>query len=283
MLGLALNVVAAIAQIVFHLPDKFNWHRGLGPDYSTLSAYLIVGIMMGFFFLRREGRTAFRVAILGSILLYFFHLVILQSRASYVAFVLLIPFIGLTFFQRRKWAKTAVICLLLPALMMISPIVRERLLLTISQVKYEFVGETQMSPGKTQAVPQDRFHMWHGAWEIFKDHPWIGVGPGAYRTALHARDGDSYASMIAHPHNNFLHMGVSYGLIGIVVFVWFLYVLIVSGWRNKDRPEGYFLLCVTLVMVTTGFFNTQILDVGTALLLSMAVGLQQAFGGHSDG
>ncbi len=46
MLGLGINVFAAIAQIVFQLPDKYNQHRGLGPDYSTLSAYLIVGIMM---------------------------------------------------------------------------------------------------------------------------------------------------------------------------------------------------------------------------------------------
>jgi len=37
---------AGIAQIIFQLPDKTNQHRGFGPDSSTLSAYLIVGILM---------------------------------------------------------------------------------------------------------------------------------------------------------------------------------------------------------------------------------------------
>jgi O-antigen ligase len=281
MLGLGINVFAAIAQICFHLPDKHNWHRGLGPDYSTLSAYLIVGIMMGFFFLRREKRKLFRIVYLGGIALYFFHLIVLQSRASYVAFVLLVPFMGFSFFKRNKLIKTALICFLLPSLMMVSPIVRERLSLTVNQIKYQFASEPEIHRGEITTVPQDRFYMWRGALEIIKEHPWIGVGTGAYRTVLNERDDDPNASLIAHPHNIFLHMGVSYGLMGMVVFIWFLYVTMVNGWRKKDEPEGYFLLCVVLVLVTTGFFNTQILDVGTALLLSMAVGLQQAFGGDS--
>jgi hypothetical protein len=44
------------------------------------------------------------------------------------------------------------------------------------------------------------------------------------------------------------------------------------------------VLSVFLVMVTTGLFNTQVLDVGTAFLLSLAIGLQQAFwrNGHCE-
>jgi O-antigen ligase len=165
--------------------------------------------------------------------------------------------------------------------MMASPVVRERLWVTIDQVKYQFASEPEVRQGEIDTAPQDRFYMWRGAWEIIKEHPWIGVGTGAYRTVLNARDPDPNASLIAHPHNIFLYMGVSYGLMGMVVFIWFLYVTMVNGWRKKDEPEGYFLICVVLVMVTTGFFNTQILDVGTALLISMAVGLQQAFGGDA--
>jgi len=284
MLGLGLNVFAAIAQIVFRLPDKNNWHRGLGPDYSTLSAYLIVGMMMGLFFLRRERRTKAKMAIAGLVGLYFFHLVILQSRASYVAFVLLVPFIGFTFFKSRQLLKTMAICVLIPCLMMLSPIVRNRVALTVEQLSHHLTATDGTAWGSRHSTQQDRFYMWNGALQIIRDYPLIGVGTGGYRTALHARDSDPQAPYIAHPHNIFLHMTVSHGIVGLAALLWFLYVLMSNGWRHREHAQGYFLMCVALVTVTTGLFNTQILDVGTAMLLSLTVGLQQALPrGRSNG
>jgi O-antigen ligase len=90
-------------------------------------------------------------------------------------------------------------------------------------------------------------------------------------------DPDPAVPAIAHPHNNFLYMAVSFGVTGLMVFVWFLWVTIASGWRYRHTVAGYMLLCVVGVMVTTGLFNSQILDVGTAFLLSLTVGLEPAF------
>ena len=278
MLGLAINVFAAIAQIIFNLPDRYDQHRGLGPDYSTLSAYLIVGIMMTVFFLNRSNhRTPAKIALWGLIGLYFFHLVILSSRASYVAFVLLIPFIGMTYFKKRKFLKTAIICLLVPALMMLSPVVRERVKRTINELMYHVEADSGAAWGNQYTAQQDRFYMWNGALRIIRDHPLIGVGTGGYKTALKEKDNDPNIPPQSHPHNNFLHIGVSYGLFGLAIFCWFIISVISKSWRNRAAPEGYFLLSVILVMLMTGLFNTQFLDLGTALLISLAVGLQQSF------
>ena len=279
MLGLGINVVAAILQIVFHLPDKHHQHRGLGPDYSTLSAYLIVGIMMGVFFLRRQQHLKNKIALTGVVGLYFFHLVILQSRASHVAFVILIPFIGYTFFKTHPLAKTLALCVLIPGLMMTSPVVRERAALTVEQFTYHLNAEAETAWGEHYSAQQDRFYMWNGALKIIANRPLLGVGTGGYSNALHIYGRDPNAPLIAHPHNNFLYMAVSFGVLGMAVFLWFLAVILVNGWRHRQTPAGYMLLSVVLVMTATGLFNTQILDVGTALLLSLVIGFQQVFKG----
>ena len=277
MLGLGINVVAAISQIVFHLPDKGHQHRGLGPDYSTLSAYLIVGIMMAVFYASRQHRTRNKMFFLGLIGLYFFHLVILRSRASYVAFVLLVPFMGMTLFKTRKLIKTAAICLLVPALMALSPVVRQRVEKSVRELTYHLKADEEAAWGNTYSAEQDRFYMWNGAMRIIRENPLIGVGTGGYQSVLKSIDSDPAVRAIAHPHNNFLFMTVSYGVIGLAVFLWFLWVTITSGWRYRRTVAGYMLLSVVGVLVATGLFNTQILDVGTALLLSLTVGLKPAF------
>jgi O-antigen ligase len=277
MLGLGINVFAAIAQIVFQLPDKNNQHRGLGPDYSTLSAYLIVGIMMAVFFLNRERRAKLRMALVGLIGLYFFHFVILQSRASYVAFVLLAPFIGYTFFKRKKLLKTAGVCVLIPCLMMLSPIVRDRMATTVDQFNHHFYATDDSAWGNKYFAHEERLYLWNGALRIIKQNPWVGVGTGGYQTALNKLDSDPNVPLMAHPHNDFLYMAASFGIVGVAVFSWFLVVGLSNGWRRRKTAEGYFVLCVFLVMVATGLFNTQMLDVGTAFLISLAIGLQASF------
>jgi hypothetical protein len=277
MLGLGINVVAAIAQIIFHLHDDNLQHRGLGPDYSTLSAYLIVGIMMAVFFLHRQQHTRHKIALTGLIGLYFFHLVILHSRASYIAFVLLAPFMGMTLFKTRKIIKTTAICLLVPALMLLSPIVRQRVERSVSELTYHLDAEDTAAWGHSYSPEQDRFYMWNRALRIIREHPFFGVGTGGYQSVLKAMDTDPAIPAIAHPHNNFLYMVVSYGAMGLIVFVWFLWATIASGWRYRHTAAGYMLLSVVSVLVTTGLFNSQILDVGTAFLLSLTIGLEPAF------
>lgn len=254
MLGLGFSVVAAIAQIVFHLPDKNNQHRGLGPDCSTLSAYLIVGMMMAVFFLTRERRAKVKMALIGLISLYFFHFVILQSRASYVALILLVPFIGYTVLKTKKVLKTVFICLLTPCLMMLSPVVRDRLATTAEQFRSHLYSDSDAGWGKKYLAKEERLYMWHGAMRLIGKYPLLGAGTGGYQSALKAMDNDPDVPLMAHRHNNFLYMAASFGMVVLAVF---------------------------LVMVATGLFNTQILNTGTIFLLSLSIGLQQVFAERS--
>jgi O-antigen ligase len=118
--------------------------------------------------------------------------------------------------------------------------------------------------------------MWYGAIPIFLEHPLIGVGTGGYQRAMKIRGKPGDPDM-AHPHNNFLHMAVSYGIVGIIAYLWLFVETIRNAWEQRETPVGFFVLSVALVIFVSGLFNTTVLDVGTLFLLAVAVGLQQAF------
>lgn len=118
--------------------------------------------------------------------------------------------------------------------------------------------------------------MWNGAVRIFKDHPFLGVGTGGYSTVL-KKMGSPDDPIIAHPHNDFLYMAVSYGLIGVAAFFWLFGEIIKNAFTQRHNFLGFFVLSSTLVILVSGLFNAQILDAGMAFFLAVTVGLQQGF------
>lgn len=68
-----------------------------------------------------------------------------------------------------------------------------------------------------------RLSLWHSAWQMFLDHPLLGVGPDnflyAYRT--HYILPTAWEEFnLAHPHNVVLDFASRLGLTGLAVFVW---------------------------------------------------------------
>ena len=113
-------------------------------------------------------------------LFYFFHLLILQGRSGYVTFVLLSPLIVYNLFKKRNIFKILLVSVLLVAMMLLSPIVRNRISQSVDQLKYHINIDKKSAWGKEYTVKHERFYLWYGAVRIFKDNPFIGVGTGGY-------------------------------------------------------------------------------------------------------
>lgn len=274
--GLAANALVGLMQLAGLYPPTNGWYSGFGRGYSTLSAYLVLGMLMASYYFRSLADRRLRKLSLGLAGLYFFHLIILQGRTGYVTFVALLPLVLRNLLPRVHPIRIAIVALLLMGLMFLSPIVRERVDLSIDQLKYHLDAAPEKAWGREYTAHQDRFYMWYGAMRIFLDHPVTGVGTGGFRAARLAmgKPGDP---AIAHPHNDFLYMAASYGFMGVAVFIWFFWTLLRNAWRNRETAEGYFVLSCGLVVLVSGLLNAQILDAGMALLLAYTAGLQQAF------
>lgn len=172
--------------------------------------------------------------------------------------------------------KVLLICLLLPGLMMMSPVVRQRTQRTVNEVRYHLNAGPDKAWGKIYSTHQDRFYMWQGALQILRERPLFGVGTGGYQQALkaHGRVSDP---TISHPHNDLLYMAASYGTLGVIAYFWFYITLLKNAWRQRQTDRGSFALYTVLVLIITGMLNGHLLDAGTAFLLSLVAGLQQSW------
>jgi hypothetical protein len=277
LIGLFVNALVGTAQFAGMLPlVQGRWYSGLERGYSTLSAYLILGILITSYYFRETTGKRTRFLLCALLLFYFFHLGILEGRAGYLTFMILSPLVAYNIFKKSNLLKIALASVLLVGMLCLSPIVRDRIGLSVKQLSYHLNASPDAAWGREYSDKQDRFYMWRGAGHIIKENPVFGIGTGGYQKALKER-GKPDDPLIAHPHNDFLYMAVCFGIVGAIAFCWFFGELIKNAWKQRHTPLGYFVLSAALVLLTGGLFNSYLLDAGTISLLAVVTGLQRNF------
>lgn len=129
----------------------------------------------------------------------------------------------------------------------------------------------QLYPGEYSDYPLEtslglRLEMWRAAWRMFREHPLLGVGTGAYRETADAWGRSGYlirnATGFDHPHSDILDVLASQGIVGLVVLL-AVYVLpfgaFSQGLRSDEPGRRAFGLAGTLLvmgMVIGGFTET---------------------------
>jgi len=93
------------------------------------------------------------------------------------------------------------------------------------------------SGGKLDASNELRLRVWKAGWRMLLDHPVLGVGAGQFPTAY----GTSYVG-VAHvawmnPHNLFLQVACELGVVGLIVFIYFV-IQIVKQIRDLPKRES---------------------------------------------
>lgn len=112
-----------------------------------------------------------------------------------------------------------------------------------------------------------RLEMARAGWEMFKQHPWFGVGPGRveaeFAAILKARGVTNPPFYLKHLHNNFIQIAAERGAFALLAFVWLIIELIVRFWRRSQetsfpiehRAISLAGLLSTIALVVTGLFE----------------------------
>lgn len=111
---------------------------------------------------------------------------------------------------------------------------------------------------RLSSLPGDIIHgdlggrrlVWRYAFSIFRYHPLVGIGSGAFRVALTAHPAWHSEKVV---HNTFLSVLVETGVVGFVFFVASLVRVLVALLRR--RPAHFRLWLVTLLVWSLGAFN----------------------------
>ncbi|SLM28742.1 membrane hypothetical protein [Desulfamplus magnetovallimortis] len=275
--GLAINALFAMIQYAGLCqppsPSGIKGYFGFGVIYSALSMYLVAGILAASFFFRSSSQIGIKVFNLILIILFLFHITIMDGRNGYMTFLLLSPMVAVNIVGRLEWKKVTLLCIIFVLCMSFSPVLQKRINGTIKNLKLYKQVILNESWGKDVISQMPRFYLVRAAVDIFMDNPIAGAGTGGYRYYTAQEQGGAQS----HPHSNILYMGASFGLIGLFVYLWICWVMFEQAWRLKQELSGYFALSIFLVIFISGFFNSQILDSGPALFFAMGYGLLGRF------
>jgi O-antigen ligase len=147
----------------------------------------------------------------------------------------------------------------------------ERLIQNISQTRSEIEGE---SPRSERFSRRD---IWSATVKLIKDHPYIGVGLGAYQFAYTRYDQSSGAQRVEQSHNDYLQIVADAGLIGGLIALTFVILLFARGFsaaQTHDREKRAITLgalsgCFAIAVHSFVEFNLQITS-NAQLFLALA-------------
>jgi len=278
--GLSFSVVVAMLQYAGFVSMRrgvVTAFMGGGSPYITYSLFLVLGMLLLSYYFGNARSWKTRALCAFGMAAYLLNLAVIPGRSGYLAFVVLSPVMLYQMFGRKRLIWIAIGAVALMAVLFSSTTVRDRASLALDEIHaYYDNGVVTTSVGT-------RLYMYDGAWKIFLEHPIIGAGTGGYEIEMAKRATSPEMSRLAHPHNSFLFMMASYGLVGLGAFIWMLVVFIRSAWRARAGLAGFAALAFALVFLVGGATDTEFLTLGTGMMVAMFVGMDRsATEGHEQ-
>lgn len=226
--------------------------------FSIISAFISLN---GFFFFKKIKKhlvflpvTAFLSGFTGSVLS--------GSRGAWLAAPLLVI---ITFFNFKRYFRAfhvflvivaGLVCALVISMTFDESVLFSRLSEAGSAVKKYFDGGDELGSSSDGAFISigGRLEMYRVAFDIIKDNPFFGAGPGRYqkevRKKIEAGAADKGIGIYQYPHNDYLTVATCCGIPGLVLFVLTayllpLYIIYACSGKNIRKP----LFCAGMVVI----------------------------------
>lgn len=194
-----------------------SYHSIAFGDISIVLAFMSLAAMRYFF----QKHAAYIAVPLIAFFLGIIATILSETRGAWIA----IPSLLLLFFiqiskltHRRHLSIVLTICLIFVGISTVYvPQIKHRLLLTYNETHDYWEGSNVYS---SSAV---RIEGWLATWQIFKEHPIIGAGPGSFKPLVHKMlaDGKRYSIISIHsqPHSAYLSSLAECGVLGLLALL----------------------------------------------------------------
>jgi O-antigen ligase len=231
--GTSVAGLDTIYQFVRQNEAAYQRYAGAGanPDDLGLMAALSVPIAYCFF-IETRGRMRWlyvvQMALAGTTIL----LSATRGAALAVGVALsIVPATSARLKRRQIVAISATLALLVAAGLFFAPATSTERLATIPE---ELAGGSLS--GRTS--------IWAAGVELFREHPFIGVGAGAYRNSVR-----QILIVGEVAHNTFLSIAVELGIVGLAIFCALLGALLICALELPWLPKRLWLVCAAVWLV----------------------------------
>lgn len=257
LIGLGLNALVGVLQWF----GLYPWHPmvpddgPVGYSYHVYLGLLLTAALLWILYDLRHQIVLRRpwALLLGGI--FFLQLIMSPGRTGQLAFLLLFP-AALLVLAAGRWRTWALGVALLGALILgLSPVVQQRFMAGVSDLTNYHQGNVMTSLGI-------RLVLWEGALEMAVEHPVLGVGTGGYRAEILRLQEESeipripgLSENVIEPHNSYLAYLAEFGIVGLVILLWFLYALSRESWLARSTPEGWLRLSLLSTFLIGSLFD----------------------------
>jgi O-antigen ligase len=135
-----------------------------------------------------------------------------------------------------------------------------------------------------------RRDIWRATKGMISDHPWLGVGLGAFPFAFTSYDQSSGAQRVEQTHNDYLQILADAGLVGAILALTFIVLLFSTGFRaarTRDRRRRSIILgalsgCFAIGVHSFVDFNLQITANAQLFLTLVALATPASYARSTD-
>ncbi len=165
-----------------------------------------------------------------------------QSRGAWIGFAVAIVTVSLA-----RGGRTAVLLgLVVAALAMagamgafqaLPPTIIQRFSDALTALSIPDIATAEVTNANFAAI--ERLAHWKAAINMWRDHPWLGVGFGNYAVVYPAYAIGRWLDPLGHAHNYYLNVGAETGLMGFVAYGLFWLAAFGLGWIAAHRSSGF--------------------------------------------
>ncbi|HVT62468.1 MAG TPA: O-antigen ligase family protein, partial [Legionellaceae bacterium] len=224
------------------LSMHLHWIHSDLPAGSVFRNHIMTGHMMSFA-AYLAGKFAWenrkwRWIYVGALVMFTYEILyISQGRTGYIIYFVLMTLLILQTFSWRICAGLMVFLILFGAFtVQYSPILQHRYQRTLHEISLAKAGHHKTSVGY-------RVQFQHLAYSMLKEKLFLGHGTGAYTDYADHNPIPGWHKKLREPHNQYWLIAAEYGLLGVLIYFWFLGGLLMASVRlSRMKPIAFAVL-----------------------------------------
>jgi O-antigen ligase len=239
---------------------------GVGTTYGLMTNRNLYGsgqlLLLPFtIYVLYKGNKAWKYAAAVALSAAFVAIVISQTRSVWLGtlvFIVLSGLLGYLFSpgERRKWIVSCIATILMLAVVTLLIFLTSRDVNFRSSMRSRIESVTQLKLNTDERSSEaQRLELWGASLQIIKDHPWLGVGAGNWNVAVRPYGAGilSWSSgnyMPGSPHNTYLQVASDSGLPGVLMYIAFWMMIVVTGIKTIRKTRSADVRIITILMTS---------------------------------
>ncbi|WP_226818662.1 O-antigen ligase family protein [Acidithiobacillus montserratensis] len=274
ILGLVMNAILAFLMTWHVLP----WHNVNNLPYTGFGGHIYISLAIVHVFLWMVWDLKFQwnfkrwLNIVIAIIL-FVQLVLAQGRSGQLLFIILLPAAVWLLYKGRWRYWFSLVILLCVSGMIFVPSVYGMFALGVHQLIHFNIhaADTNSSWGL-------RIIAMMGGIMMFFSHPIFGVGTGSFLSSITAlQDAHMLPKtplfIMNTAANSFISEAAVLGIIGLGLFLWFLWGVIKEAWGDRMMPQNWFALSYFSIFIVGGMYNSLNWGYADSITIALMAGL----------